>query len=340
MKNYIKGLFGAITIALLAFTGVRAQSETATATDTVRLEHVIIDNSITNAAQVFKNSFDASLVVAANDTRSGAKPAASLETFKSGQIRLGQIFPCVLPTPGATGYFEERAKLLAEIRGLKFPSSAVSRLLAEYVSDASGLNGRQVVGAIRIVGPVDGKISAKGLRIWCELIGVPGSAISYAYGELGYTDFRIGIDYGPDRIRDTADDIVITSGDGSIMVDEIIFVGLGQSLNNSLAQVKAAFAANKSFVIDWLAQVREPANVFNPDGDVSNVSQKFDQNEGAPAPIIVVGSVKNPGNFPWEVWSSPSPSGPFTRLNGDGVILPGAMLLTPPTTTFFRFSRP
>ena len=79
MKNYIKGLFGAITIALLAFTGVRAQSETATATDTVRLEHVIIDNSITNAAQVFKNSFDASLVVAAGgkfgDVQVGSNPS-------------------------------------------------------------------------------------------------------------------------------------------------------------------------------------------------------------------------------------------------------------------------
>lgn len=319
MKNYIRGLFGAITVALLAFTGARAQ-----------IQPVLIDNT---TGQVVP----ANVV---NSARQGAKPAASLDTVKTGQIRLGQIIPCVLPTPAGTGYFEERAKLLVEIQTLKFPSSAVSRLKAEYVSDASSINGRQVVGVMRLVGPAGGKISAAGMRVWCEMVGVPGSAISYAYGELGYTEFRIGIIYGADGIRGTADDTIITSGNGTVMVDEIIFVGLGQSLNNSLAQVQAAFAANKTYAIKWLSQVREPGHEFNPEGDVSNVTQSLDMIEGAPEPTVVGRSIKNPGNFPWDVWSAPTPAGPFTRFNGDGVIPPGAMLPTPPTTTFFRFTRP
>ncbi len=319
MKNYIKGLFGAITIALLAFTGVRAQ-----------IQPVLIDNT---TGQFVQGN--------ASGTRQGAKPAASLTTFTSGQIRLGQIIPCVIPTPAATGYFEQRAALLEEIKNLRFPTAfAVSRLKAEYVHDASTVDGRQVVGVMRIVGATGAKFSAADMRVWCEMVGVAGSAISYAYGELGYTDFRIGIDYGPDKTRGTADDIVITSGDGTTMVDEIIFVGLGQSLNNSLAQVQAAFAANKTFAIKWLSQVRDPVNEFTPpEGDFSNVTLTLDMIEGAPAPIVVGRSIKNPGNFPWDIYSAATPTGPFTRLNGNGVLLPGATLTVPPGTEFFRFGR-
>lgn len=326
---------------------MQAQTESATNTNTVRLEHLIIDNSVTNAVVVSENAFDASLiegqeVAAKNGTRQGAKPAASLDTVKTGQIRFGQIIPCLLPTPSGTGYFEQRAALLEEIRNLRFPSAfAVSRLKAEYMHDAATENGKQIVGAMRIVGPPSGKISAAGLRVWCEFVGVPGSAISYEYGTLGYQDFRFGIIYGADGVRGTADDTIITSGDGSTMVDEIIFVGLGQSLNNTQAQVAGAFAASKIYTVKWFAQVREPNTEFTPpEGDFSNLSVTLDQNEGAPAPTIVGRSVKNTSNFPWEVWSAPKVTGPYTWVGGS--IPPGASLPTtnPGETIFYRFSRP
>jgi hypothetical protein len=323
MKKTFKGLFGAFIVGLLAISGARAQAQ---------LAPITIDNV-------------AGTIVPANavsSARQGAKPAASLDTIKTGQIRLGQVIPCVLPTPAGTGYFEQRAALLEAVKKPEFPGNfAVSRLKAEYVHDANNADGRQVVGVMRLVGPAGGKISAAGMRVWCELVGVAGSAISYEYGTLGYTDFRIGIDYGPDKARGTADDMVINTGDGSTMVDEIIFIGLGQSLNNSLAQVQAAFAANKTFAAKWFSQVKEPPSEFTPpEGDYSNISQVLDQLEGAPPPIVVGRSVKNPGNFPWDIYFALKPEGPFTRLNGNGVLSPGATLTAPDSGNgYFRFGR-
>jgi len=48
-----------------------------------------------------------------------------------------------------------------------------------------------------------------------------------------YTPQRVGINYGPDHIKGTGDDVRITSGPGTQLVDELMYVGAGGALPNS-----------------------------------------------------------------------------------------------------------
>ncbi len=45
----------------------------------------------------------------------------------------------------------------------------------------------------------------------------------------GYSVTRYGISWGGDRIKGTADDVVYTSGNGKTLVDEIVYVGVGNA---------------------------------------------------------------------------------------------------------------
>jgi len=47
-----------------------------------------------------------------------------------------------------------------------------------------------------------------------------------------YSSTRIGINYGPDHIKGTPDDVRITSGPATQVVDEIVYVGVGNALAN------------------------------------------------------------------------------------------------------------
>ena len=44
-----------------------------------------------------------------------------------------------------------------------------------------------------------------------------------------YAPHRKGLDYGPDRVKGTIDDVIYTSDSGSTLVDELIYVGAGQA---------------------------------------------------------------------------------------------------------------
>jgi len=59
----------------------------------------------------------------------------------------------------------------------------------------------------------------------------PYNALGYAGNFLGldYSATRHGINWGPDRIRGTGDDIVYTSGNGTTLVDELVYVGVGNA---------------------------------------------------------------------------------------------------------------
>ncbi len=46
---------------------------------------------------------------------------------------------------------------------------------------------------------------------------------------LGYSSTRYGIDWGADRVKGGGDDIIYTSGNGSTLVDEIVYVGIGNA---------------------------------------------------------------------------------------------------------------
>jgi hypothetical protein len=45
-----------------------------------------------------------------------------------------------------------------------------------------------------------------------------------------YSATRVGINYGPDHIKGTADDVTITSGPATQLVDELMYVGVGNAL--------------------------------------------------------------------------------------------------------------
>lgn len=56
-------------------------------------------------------------------------------------------------------------------------------------------------------------------------LGFVGNFIGYSY--TGTT--RVGIDWGADRVRGTTDDIRYTSGNGTTLVDELVYVGVGNA---------------------------------------------------------------------------------------------------------------
>ncbi len=45
----------------------------------------------------------------------------------------------------------------------------------------------------------------------------------------GYSSTRYGIDWGPNRVKGGGDDVVYTSGNGTTLVDEIVYVGVGNA---------------------------------------------------------------------------------------------------------------
>jgi PEP-CTERM motif len=60
----------------------------------------------------------------------------------------------------------------------------------------------------------------------------PGDTMAFSGDFVGYSyngTSRIGIDYGPDRIKGTADDVRYTSGNGTTLVDEIDYIGVGNA---------------------------------------------------------------------------------------------------------------
>jgi hypothetical protein len=62
----------------------------------------------------------------------------------------------------------------------------------------------------------------------------PGNTFSFT-GNFGgpsdaYSATRIGINYGPDHIKGTADDVRISSGAATQTIDELIYIGVGNAL--------------------------------------------------------------------------------------------------------------
>ncbi|HKV38203.1 MAG TPA: HYR domain-containing protein [Blastocatellia bacterium] len=50
------------------------------------------------------------------------------------------------------------------------------------------------------------------------------------FSAASYSPARVGLNYGPDRIKGTPDDFTVTSGAGTQLVDELTYVGVGTAL--------------------------------------------------------------------------------------------------------------
>ncbi len=59
----------------------------------------------------------------------------------------------------------------------------------------------------------------------------PGDTLIFEGDFIGYnySSTRYGIDWGDDRIKGTGDDIIYTSGNGTTLVDELVYVGVGNA---------------------------------------------------------------------------------------------------------------
>ena len=92
----------------------------------------------------------------------------------------------------------------------------------------AGERGNRLYFCLRIVGNGE-KICLSNLTFKLEsqdAMGVLSSEGDYA--STNYSPHRVGIDYGPDRKRDTEDDVIYDERQpGSVEVDEILYTGLG-----------------------------------------------------------------------------------------------------------------
>lgn len=59
----------------------------------------------------------------------------------------------------------------------------------------------------------------------------PGDSLAFAgdFVGYGYSSTRYGIDWGPDRAKGGGDDTVYNAGNGATLVDEIVYVGVGNA---------------------------------------------------------------------------------------------------------------
>src|SRR2546430_1028948 len=59
----------------------------------------------------------------------------------------------------------------------------------------------------------------------------PGDTFSFTAAPFTYSSHLVGIDYGPDRTKGTIDDVRITSGPSTVLVDEILYTGVGNAIS-------------------------------------------------------------------------------------------------------------
>ncbi|MBL4701856.1 MAG: hypothetical protein JKX85_11430 [Phycisphaeraceae bacterium] len=105
----------------------------------------------------------------------------------------------------------------------------------------SGERGNRLYFCLRIVG--NGKrFCLSNLTFMLEsqdAMGVLSSEGNYA--GTNYSPHRVGIDYGPDRKRDTEDDVIFDKRQpGSVEVDEILYTGLGIGIHATAPRVTAS----------------------------------------------------------------------------------------------------
>jgi hypothetical protein len=89
---------------------------------------------------------------------------------------------------------------------------------------------------------------------WDSLV-FEGDFIGYSYSATRY-----GINWGLDRIKGTLDDVIYTSGNGATLVDEIVYVGVGNGWWPSVTPELPTEQAAMDSHFDWIASLA-PDNV-------------------------------------------------------------------------------
>lgn len=103
------------------------------------------------------------------------------------------------------------------------------------------------------------------------------------FNGLGYNANRYGIDYGPDRMKGGGDDILYTTGNGLSLVDEIVYVGVGNAFDatfepgatnqDKINSVLAYIASEAPFDIYTTYKIYDPTGTIflGAGGDVVTV---------------------------------------------------------------------
>ncbi len=81
----------------------------------------------------------------------------------------------------------------------------------------------------------DGTMQFSMSQVEYEIASDDGNSLGFA-GDLSsssYSIVRVGIDWGGDRMKGGGDDMVITSGPGTQLVDEFVYVGVGNAWDAS-----------------------------------------------------------------------------------------------------------
>ncbi|MEK9177897.1 MAG: hypothetical protein AAB777_02120, partial [Patescibacteria group bacterium] len=117
---------------------------------------------------------------------------------------------------------------------------------------------------------IDGQVSVdrSSWKIFGGILNGQGSSKGLSYNEVT----RIGVNAGPDGKLWTADDAFVTSGDGTVLVDALVYIGA------SLSSPNANNELDQSKINDYLA-----------DGLPVTAEYRFD---GANGPIIFSDTIK------------------------------------------------
>ena len=94
-------------------------------------------------------------------------------------------------------------------------------------------NGNRLHFGLHLMG--DGSQQFAMADIEYEITSDDGNSLGFA-GDLSggnYSSVRVGIDWGADRVKGGGDDTVITSGVGTQLIDEFIYVGVGNAFDAS-----------------------------------------------------------------------------------------------------------
>lgn len=110
---------------------------------------------------------------------------------------------------------------------------------------------------------------------------------SGSYSNYGYGNGIIGVNYGADRSPGGSDNTVYTSGNGSTMVDEIIGVGIGMSLEPS------GTGSNQQQLNDLLGEINAQA----PFGIIAIYGLSGTSISGNPTAYVDVNSVPEPASL-------------------------------------------
>jgi len=74
-----------------------------------------------------------------------------------------------------------------------------------------------------------------------------------------YSSTRVGINYGPDHIKGTADDVRISSGPATQVIDELVYVGVG----NALAGGDVSCPGSNQATLDCVKAFYDSISPFN-----------------------------------------------------------------------------